>query len=416
MKIAFWLSLSCILYTYAGYPVMMWMLAHLRPRRWNIAQITPSVSVVLAVHNGATLLSRKIEHLLGLDYPNIKEIIIVSDGSTDGTAELLARQKHPRLQCIVLEEHRGKAVALNAGMALASADVILFVDIRPEIAPGAIQHLVSNFADSKVGCVAGELILRQEGHDDTTAAVGGLYWRYEQWIRTCEAITDSTVGVYGGFYAIRRELAVEQPAGIILDDVFQPLSIIRKGYRSVLDSKAYVYDMWPRKLAEEFHRKVRTLAGNFQLFQLAPWTLTPQNRVLFQLVSHKVMRLAAPYLLVVFVASTLGLAVASPIYTSLATLQILGLIVSIAGLRYRIPLLHYISSPASALLVLNAAAVVGLHRFLFTRGPLWKIWNSAKPMTDASTHQRDNLTSPKPVAIAAAMDNGATLRITSNRP
>src|ERR1019366_10725086 len=109
-----------------------------------------------AVHNGATLLSRKIEHLLGLDYPNIKEIIIVSDGSTDGTAELLARQKHPRLQCIVLEEHRGKAVALNAGMALASADVILFVDIRPEIAPGAIQHLVSNFADSKLGCVAGE--------------------------------------------------------------------------------------------------------------------------------------------------------------------------------------------------------------------------------------------------------------------
>ena len=92
MRIIFWLSLAGILYTYAGYPALMWMLARLRPRPWTAAPITPSVSVVLAVHNGVALLPRKIEHLLGLDYPNIKEIIIVSDGSTDGTAELLARQ------------------------------------------------------------------------------------------------------------------------------------------------------------------------------------------------------------------------------------------------------------------------------------------------------------------------------------
>ena len=122
--------------------------------------------------------------------------------------------------------------------------------------------------------MAGELILRQEGHDAASEAVGGLYWRYEQWIRKCEALFDSPVGVYGGFYAIRRELFVPQPAGMILDDMFQPLSIIRQGYRSVLDSRACVYDTWPKKVEGEFHRKVRTLAGNFQLFQLAPWTLS----------------------------------------------------------------------------------------------------------------------------------------------
>ena len=286
MRILFWLSLMGILYTYLGYHALIWVLARLRPRPWTSGPIFPSVSIVLAVHNGAALLPGKIEHLLGLDYPNINEIILVSDGSTDGTAELLAGQSNPRLTTIILTEHNGKAVAVNAGVARATGDVILFVDIRPEIALGAIQQLVSNFADPSVGCVAGELILRKESHDAASAAVSGVYWRYEKWIRTSESICGSPVGVYGGFYAIRRELAVPQPPGMILDDMFQPLSIIRQGYRSVLDPQAYVYDTWPTRIEKEFHRKVRTLAGNFQLFQLAPWTLTPRNPVLFQLVSH----------------------------------------------------------------------------------------------------------------------------------
>lgn len=382
MRIIFWISLAGILYTYAGYPIAIWLVARLRPRPWKFASINPSVSVVLAVHNGATLLPRKIQHLLQLDYANVKEIIIVSDGSTDGTAEWLSSQRHPLLKAIILKEHGGKAVAVNAGIAQATGDVILFVDIRPEIAPGAIQQLVGNFADPKVGCVAGELILRREGHDATSAAVGGLYWQYEQWMRKCESSFDSPVGVYGGFYAIRRELAIQQPAGMILDDMFQPLSIIRQGYRSVLDVNANVYDAWPQMAGIEFHRKVRTLAGNFQLFRLAPWTLTPRNRVLFQLVSHKAMRLIVPYLMVLLFVSTLALAPVSPIYAALAAIEICGVVIAIVGLRFRIPVLHRIAAPASALLMLNAAAVVGLYKFLFTRGPLWKIWNSTQPVKD----------------------------------
>ena len=390
MRIIFWLSMAGILYTYAGYPMVMWMLSRLRPKPWAVSTISPSVSIVLAVHNGEALLPRKIKHLLGLDYKTIKEIIIVSDGSTDGTAKLLARQRHPSLTAVILDEHCGKAVAVNAGMAKATAEMILFVDIRPEIAPGAIQQLVSNFADPKVGCVAGELILRKESHDDATGAVSGVYWRYEKWLRTCESICGSPVGVYGGFYVIRRELAVPQPAGMILDDMFQPLSIIRQGYRSVIDVHAFVYDTWPTRLEEEFHRKVRTLAGNFQLFQLAPWTLTPRNPVLFQLVSHKVMRLVVPYLLIILLVSTLELSGASRLYAAFAVLQIVGWLIAIAGLYYRIPMLHRIAAPASALLVLKAAAVAGLYRFLFTRGPLWKIWTSGDPkMGDATTKTVD---------------------------
>lgn len=389
MRIVFWLSMVGILYAYLGYPAMIWMLARLRPRPWTVKPISPSVSIVLAVHNGAALLTRKIQHLLDLDYPGIKEIIIVSDGSTDGTAELLASQHDPRLTTLILKEHGGKAVALNAGMAKATADAILFVDIRPEIAPGAIQQLVSNFADPKVGCVAGELMLRKEGHDTATKAVSGAYWRYEKWIRTCESICGSPVGVYGGFYAIRRELAVPQPAGIILDDMFEPLSVIRKGYRSVIDSKAFVYDTWPKKIEEEFHRKVRTLAGNFQLFRLAPWTLAPRNPVFFQLVSHKVMRLVVPYLLVLLLGSALALSSSSLLYATFAFLQIFFWVLALAALRYRIPVLHRVADLASALLVLNAAAVAGLCKFLFTRGPLWKIWTSNEPATKTALSETE---------------------------
>jgi glycosyltransferase involved in cell wall biosynthesis len=385
VKTIFWLSLIGIIYTYVGYPLVMWMLARLRPRPWKAALIAPNVSVVLAVHNGIVLLPRKIQHLLDLDYSNTKEIIIVSDGSTDGTAELLARQRHPLLKAIILKEHQGKAAAVNAGLEEATGDLILFVDIRPEIAPGAVQQLVNNFADEKVGCASGNLKLRREDHDVASAAIGDFYWRYEQWIRTCEGAFDSPVGVYGGFYAIRRDLAVKQPEGLILDDMFQPLSIIRHGYRSIVDLHACVYDTWPKKIEGEFHRKVRTLAGNFQLFRLAPWVLTPRNRVLFQLVSHKVMRLVVPYLLVLMLLSAVVLWGSSSLYATFAVFQILGWAFAFVGLRYRIPVMHRVAAAAAALLVLNTAAVVGLYKFLFTSGPLWKIWNSGRPTPATST-------------------------------
>lgn len=376
MRVVFWIALIGIAYTYVGYPAAEWVLSRLRPRPWRTAPIRPGVSIILAVHNGIALLPGKIKHLRGLDYPNLKEIIVVSDGSTDGSAEFLAQQHHPRLKTIVLDEHRGKAVAVNAGMASATADILLFVDIRPEIAPGAIDQLVRNFADPQIGCVTGELVLRHDGHDVAATAISGLYWRYEQWIRTCESAVDSTVGVYGGFYAIRRKLATPLPAGLILDDMFQPLSVVRQGFRSVLDPTAHVYDTWPKEARREFHRKVRTLAGNFQLFQLAPWTLSLQNRVLFQIVSHKIARLIVPYLLILLPGSALMISAGSPLYTAAAAVQLFGLLLAVCALYVRIPIIGRIASPASALLVLNAAAIVGLYRFLTTRGALWHIWNA----------------------------------------
>ena len=179
MKIVFWLSLVGVLYTYVGYPLVMWLRARIWPRPWTVAPITPDVSIVVAVHNGILMLPRQIEHLLGLDYPNIKKERSSSSQMAlpMGTAvELLAQQNHPRIRAFILEEHRGKAVAVNMGAAQATADVIVFVDIRPEIAPGAIQQLVSNFADEKVGCVCTVKcsLCAMDGHDAASGAVGGF--------------------------------------------------------------------------------------------------------------------------------------------------------------------------------------------------------------------------------------------------
>jgi poly-beta-1,6-N-acetyl-D-glucosamine synthase len=408
VKIIFLLSLGGILYTYLGYPIGMWVLSRLWRRKHMIAAITPSVSVVLAVHNGVERMPAKLKHLLDLDYSEIKEIIIASDGSTDGTAEFLQNVNDPRVKTVILCEHGGKAVAVNAGVGIATGEILLFVDIRPEIAPGAVQHMVNNFADPAVGCVAGDLILKVDGHDAASGAVGGLYWRYEQWIRKCEADFDSPVGVYGGFYAIRRELFTPMPAGIILDDMFQPLSIIRQGFRSVLDANAFVYDMWPNRIEGEFHRKVRTLAGNFQLFKMAPWSLTPQNRTVLQLFSHKVMRLLVPYFMTTLLISSAVLSPESKVFAIFTSLQLLVWVLALAGLRYHVPGMQKFVSPASALLTLNVAAVVGLYRFLFTHGPLWKIWNLGKYQSlQASTAISIDLGS---VAATAAVEEASLVR------
>jgi len=385
---AFWFAACLLLYTYAGYPLWMYFRSRLQPRPQRQASILPTVSIILAVHNGAALLRQKVAHLLSLDYPQDRmEIEIVSDGSTDGTDDILNEFRDPRVKCFRCPEHSGKAAALNIGMQSATGEILLFLDIRPWIESNALQLLISNFDDPRVGCVTGELVLRDDGHDAGAKAVGGLYWRYEQWIRNCEAKVDSPLGVYGGFYAIRRKLASALPEGTILDDMLQPLSVIRQGYRSVLDLRARVYDIWPKSLRGEFNRKVRTLAGNFQLVQLAPWLLSRQNRLRFELISHKLLRLLVPFLLVILLLSSALLANRSLLYAGAFAAQIVFYMLAALGAVRGIPVLRRIAAPASAFCMLNAAVVVGFYKFLFTRGPLWKIWTSGAPASYAKDGQ-----------------------------
>ncbi|SEB47743.1 glycosyltransferase [Terriglobus roseus] len=375
MKALFFVSIAIVLYTYAGYPLLMALIAWLRPKPWVNSTEPRSASVILPIHNGHSLLPWKLHSLLAMDPAVVKEIIIVLDGCTDGSAEWLAYITDPRLRTVVMEEQGGKAAALGRGMSLATAELLLFIDIRPEVTESAIRQLTSNFADPTVGCAVGELRVRiDSAHGEGTSAIGGLYWKYEQWIRNSEAAYDSPVGVYGGFYAIRRTLASNPPEGLILDDMFQPLNVIRQGYRSVVDQEALVYDRWPSTAAGEFQRKVRTLAGNFQLVAENPWILSTENRVLFQLASHKLLRLIVPYCLTAMFVSAAWLAPHSSAWFGVACVQTLLLLVALLGLRMQVPLIGKAASALSALLLLNAAAVWALWTFAFTPGPLWKIW------------------------------------------
>jgi poly-beta-1,6-N-acetyl-D-glucosamine synthase len=391
---AFWSAAAVMAYTYVGYPAWIYFCSRLYPRKWRQAPILPSVSIILVVYNGAALLRRQINRLLSFDYPpNLMNLIVVSDGSTDGTSEIVRSVRFPSVKCILCPEHRGKAAALNVGIQNAKGEIILFVDIRPWPDRNALKLLVSNFADPEVGCAAGELVLRQEDHTASAEAIGSFYWRYEQWIRKCESQVDSPLGVYGGFYAVRRELIRPLPEGTILDDMLQPLGIIRRGYRSVIDLRARVYDVWPKNLQSEFNRKVRTLAGNFQLLQLAPWLLSSENRLRFELISHKLLRLLVPALLLVLLGTSAILAIHSKIYTAAVVAQMLLYVMAALGEWHKFPIVLRIAGTARAFCAMNLAVVIGFYKFLTTQRPLWKMWIPTAISAGETSAEEEEVTS-----------------------
>lgn len=390
LAVAFWVAVTLTFYTYVGYPIWIFALCRWHPQRWRQQPIFQTVTIILAVHNGASLIRHQVERLLSLDYPaHLMDVIVVSDGSTDGMDEVLKGIHNPAVKGIHYPERRGKAVAVNIGMQNAMGEIVLFVDIRPRPARNSLQLLVSNFADPHIGCVAGELVLRDEDHTAGAKAVGGLYWRYEQWIRKCESQVDSPLGVYGGFYAVRRELAQPLPDATILDDMLQPLTVIRQGYRSVIDPRARVYDVWPKSLGAEFDRKVRTLAGNFQLLQLAPWLLSAENRLRFNLISHKLLRLFVPVLLVVMLGTSATLAFHSGTYAIAFVLQVLLYLIGSVGAWRGLPVAVRLGGAARAFCMVNVAVVVGFYKFVSSRGPLWKIWIPTVPIAGTTSNNED---------------------------
>lgn len=283
-----------ILYTLFGYPILLHLLSKACSRPVIKEFRARSVSVLLPVLNGERYLAAKLDSLLALDYPpELLEIFILSDGSTDRTAEIAARYVDQRVHFHALPRG-GKAAALTAGLEIAQGEIIFLTDVRQSIAPDALRHLVACFADPAVGVVSGELIIR-DGATREEANIG-LYWKYEKWIRRRLSALDSVLGATGCIYAMRRSLARPLPPGCLLDDVFLPMQAFFAGYRVVFEDRARAYDD-PTTLDSEFRRKIRTLAGNYQLIGYMPQLLGPSNRMWLHFVSHKLARLLLPFAL-----------------------------------------------------------------------------------------------------------------------
>jgi cellulose synthase/poly-beta-1,6-N-acetylglucosamine synthase-like glycosyltransferase len=321
----------------------------------------------MAVRNEARRIEEKLNNLQRLDYPReLLEVIIVSDGSTDDTNEILSRAES--VQTILLPTQAGKADALNRGVAAATGELLVFMDARQRIASNSIRILAENFADPSIGCVSGTLVLGDGGADSPRGV--GSYWKVEKAIRNWESESGSVVGATGALYAVRRRLVSRLPTGTILDDVLIPMEIARKGGRVVLETRALAWDNLSPNTKREFRRKVRTLFGNYQLLNVATWLLSDANPLRFEFISHKLVRLAVPFALVVMIlSSTLltGLVYRLPLLTAIC-------VVLLGVLAYaRVPLgaVSRITDLALAFVLLNTAAVVAFFYFSFGKKRIW---------------------------------------------
>jgi cellulose synthase/poly-beta-1,6-N-acetylglucosamine synthase-like glycosyltransferase len=310
IELLFWSALAATLYVYVGYPTLLAAWARLAPKPVHRSSVTPPISIVIAARDEAALLQSRIENLLESDYPrHLMQIIVVSDGSTDGTADILAFFKK-EVDAVLLPPG-GKARALNAGVATAKHDVVVFTDVRQSFAPEALRALVAPFADPHVGGVSGELLLDCEsGEGNSTIGEGvGAYWKYEKWLRKQESLIGSTLGSTGAIHALRRDLWRPLPPETILDDVLAPMQVVLSGARVVFEGSARAYDRAVAEAGEEFQRKTRTLAGNYQILRLQPRLLLPfVNPVWLQFVSHKLGRLLVPYALFLLLTTSAVLA------------------------------------------------------------------------------------------------------------
>jgi biofilm PGA synthesis N-glycosyltransferase PgaC len=352
MRALFWLSALLIAYVYVGYPAVLALWARLAGRRSAAAHasqlepVLPGVSIIVAARNEAARLPARLDNLLSLDYPaDRRQIIVVSDGSTDETPAVLAAFGD-RIEVIALPPG-GKAAALNAGVSRARYEVLIFADARQTFAPDAVRALVAPLADPCVGGVTGELVLacestgaRRKGADRRHAAATnwrgidrrrlperrgrlaspaaegvGLYWRYEKTLRRLESAVGSTLGATGAIYALRRSLWRPLPESTLLDDVLAPMRAVLAGQRIVFDDRATAFDHMPGDASAEARRKIRTLAGNVQILWLEPRLLMPVvNPVWIQYVSHKVGRLLVPYALITLLAASIALVGQHPFF------------------------------------------------------------------------------------------------------
>jgi cellulose synthase/poly-beta-1,6-N-acetylglucosamine synthase-like glycosyltransferase len=354
----------------AGYPLLLWKWPFPSRPVDKRSDFLPSVSLLLAVHNGASFLRDKLNSILALSYPPEKlEVFILSDGSSDATDSIAKEFASPRIHLISLPRG-GKSAAINHGLSLAQGEILFFTDVRQRLDPLALRHLAANFADPKVGAVTGELqILAPNGAVGEQADMD-LYWRYELWARAKQSAHFSLFNTTGCLYAMRRSLARPLPPNTLIDDAEMPLQAYLKGYRIIFDPVSIAFD-YPTQSGTEWTRRMRTLGGLWQVFLRHPKLLLWPHPMWLHFVSHKFGRLALPWCLIGIFTST-ALLPDTPVRSLLIANEILFLLLaaSLPWLPARSPLYRY-ASWARTFLVMNLAAFLSLKVFFVNPQRMW---------------------------------------------
>lgn len=367
----FWTSMALLVYVYLGYPLVLRAWAKLAQRPVVGGAYEPTVCLLVAANDEAAVIARKIENSLSLDYPADRlEIVIASDGSTDGTNEIV-RGWEPRVRLLAFDVRRGKIAAVNDAMRSVSADIVVLSDANTFLRADAVRKLVQNFAEPEVGAVSGDVVLT--GDRAALAGSEDLYYRYERHLQRLESEIGSLVGVDGALYAIRRELFVPPPVDTILDDMAIPMAILRAGRRVVFEVDALADEAGSTSAREEFSRKVRVVAGAVQFLLRAdsgvPYS---QRQAIFTLTSHKALRWMSPAFGALAFAASVVLAPGSTFFAAVLAAEggVLGL-----GLAGCVPVLRRVNVIALAhyFCLVQAAAAVGFARGIAGRQPVaWR--------------------------------------------
>ncbi len=363
------LSLSVVLigYTFVGYPVLMKLLSSLRPRKIDLVNTKPKTcTVVISLFNASKQIESRLRNLHAMDTKGVSfEILLINDGPDEEIKRISESLKDTLPHRLIFKPARtGKADSLNIAISKCTSEIILLADARQSFAPDVLQKLMSHFKDPDIGAVSGLLEIAQ-----STSGTGegvGAYWKLERALRTWEAKLDSCIGCTGAIYAIRRELYSPIPPDTLVDDVVIPMQIASRGHRVFYDPEARAFDSQSLEPEIEERRKTRTLAGNFQfLFRYPEWLLPWKNRLWWQLVSHKYLRIIAPFFLITAFVSNLLLC-HLPLFRATMGVQAIICVLAWIGICFPRITSRFISVPA-AFVFLNLMSLKGFGAYLSGR-------------------------------------------------
>ena len=396
-KIVFWTSLIIVFYSYIGYGILLFLIVkvkqllkkNLSPNSGTV--FMPPVALVVAAFNEEDYIIEKIENSFELNYPkNLLELVFITDGSTDSTAEIIRR--YPSITLLHQPERKGKAAAMNRSIAFIQSPYIIFCDANTLLNKDCVTEIVKHYANPLVGGVAGEKKIIQKGIHTAAAAGEGLYWKYESFLKKLDSDLYSTVGAAGELFSVRKELFVAAPEGTIIEDFVQSLKVCTKGFVLRYEPNAYASEAPSASIKEEMKRKVRICAGAFQAMILLRelFNVFKYPTLSFQFISHRVLRWTlCPVALITIFLSNFFLVIQgdSFFYTLSFLIQLVfyGMAISgwiLATKEIRIKLLYL----PFYFVFMNMAVFLGFRRFIQNRQSV--LWEKASRQKIPEYHRK----------------------------